>query len=31
MWMLKFYKAYTKDKRLKKMLAYWGKLSKAVP
>ena len=30
MWMLKFYKAYAKDKRLKRMLAYWGKLSKTV-
>lgn len=26
MWMLKFYKAYAKDKRLKRMLAYWGKM-----
>lgn len=30
MWMFKFYKAYAKDKRLKRMLAYWGKLSKTV-
>ena len=26
MWMLKFYKAYAKDKRLKRMLAYFGKM-----
>ena len=26
MWMLKFYKAYAKNKRLKRMLAYWGKM-----
>ncbi len=28
MWMLKFYKAYAKDKRLKRMLAYLGKFNK---
>ncbi len=26
MWRLKFYKTYAKDKKLKRMLAYWGKL-----
>ena len=26
MWMLKFYKAYAKNKRLKRMLAYWGRM-----
>ena len=26
MWMLKFYKAYVKNKRLKRMLAYWGRM-----
>lgn len=26
MWRLKFYKAYAKDKRLKRMLAYFGKM-----
>lgn len=26
MWMLKFYKAYAKDKRLKRMLAYFGRM-----
>ncbi len=26
MWKLKFYKAYAKDKRLKRMLAYFGKM-----
>lgn len=30
MWMLKFYKAYPKDKRLKRMLAYWGRLNRTV-
>ncbi len=29
MWMLKFYKAYAKDKRLKRLLEYWGKSKKA--
>lgn len=28
MWKLKFYKAYAKDKRLKRMLAYLGRLKK---
>lgn len=28
MWRLKFYKAYAKDKRLKRLLAYWGKSKK---
>ncbi len=28
MWMLKFYKAYAKDKSLKRMIAYWSKLNK---
>lgn len=28
MWMLKFYKAYAKDKRPKRMLAYLGKFNK---
>lgn len=31
MWRLKFYKAYAKDKRLKRMLAYLGKFNKTVP
>ena len=26
MWMLKFYKAYARNKRLKRMLAYWGRM-----
>jgi len=26
MWMLKFYKAYAKNKKLKRMLAYWGRM-----
>lgn len=26
MWRLKFYKAYAKDKRLKRMLAYFGRM-----
>ena len=26
MWMLKFYKAYAKNKRLKRMLAYWSRM-----
>ena len=30
MWRLKFYKAYAKDKSLKRMIAYWGKFSKLV-
>lgn len=25
MWMLKFYRAYAKDRRPKRLLAYWGK------
>ncbi len=29
MWRLKFYKAYASDKKLKRMLAYWGKFNKA--
>ena len=28
MWRLKFYKAYAKDKRLKRMLVYWSRLKK---
>ena len=28
MWRLKFYKAYARDKRLKRMLVYWSKLKK---
>lgn len=28
MWKLKFYKAYAKDKKLKRMLAYMGRLKK---
>ena len=30
MWRLKFYKAYAKDKRLKRMIAYWSKYSNPV-